>query len=281
VIAILGGLGAALAWAASGLCSSRSSRMIGSPSVVAWMALVGLLVTGPWAAIDGVPAHLGGSDVGWLVLAGAGNVAGLLLAYVAFRVGDVSLISPLLSTEGAIAALIAFAAGERLGLATAITLFAIAVGVALAATSPHEQSTRRHLREVVLVAGLAAVCFGASLYATGRVSGSLPLAWVVLPPRLIGVALVTLPLALSGRLRLTRAAVPLVVASGLAEVAGFVAYSVGARHDIAVAAVLSAQFAAITAVFGYLLFRERLARLQLAGVIVMLAGVTALSGLRA
>jgi drug/metabolite transporter (DMT)-like permease len=175
----------------------------------------------------------------------------------------------------------ACSAGERLGLATAITLLAIAAGIALAARPPAEHHAGRHLREVVLLAGLAAACFGASLYATGHVSGRLPLAWVVLPPRLLGAAVVALPLALSGRLRVTRAALPLVVVSGLCEVAGFAAYSVGARHDIAVAAVLSCQFAAISAVVGYLLFRERLGRPQLAGVIVMLVGVSALSGLRA
>ncbi len=281
MIAILGGLGAALAWAASGLCSSRSSRMVGSPSVVAWMALTGLLLTGPVVLAEGVPARLGAPQAGWLLLAGGGNVAGLLLAYLAFRAGDVSLVSPLLSTEGAIAALIAFLAGEHLGAATALTLLAIAAGVALAARPPAEHATRRHLREVVLVAGLAAVCFGASLYATGRVSGQLPLAWVVLPARLVGAIVVALPLAISGHLRLTRPALPLVVISGVCEVIGFASYSLGARHDIAVAAVLSCQFAAISAVVAYLLFRERLGRPQLAGVIVTLVGVTVLSGLRA
>jgi drug/metabolite transporter (DMT)-like permease len=281
VIAILGGLGAALAWATSGLCSSRSSRMLGSPSVVAWIALVGLVVTGPAVLADGVPAHMTASDVGWLALAGGGNVAGLLVAYVAFRAGDVSLISPIISTEGAVAAVIAFAAGERVGLATAFTLFAIAAGIVLAASAPRHHDREPHLRRVVLPAGIAAGFFGVSLYATGHVSGRLPLAWVVLPPRLIGALVVAVPLALSGRLRLTRRTAPLVIASGLCEVLGFASYSIGARHDIAVAAILSCQFAAISAVVAYFLFRERLGRPQLAGVIVVLIGVSALSGLRA
>jgi drug/metabolite transporter (DMT)-like permease len=255
--------------------------MIGSPSVVAWMALVGLVVTAPIVLAEGVPANLGGAEVGWLVLAGAGNVAGLLLAYLAFRAGDVSLISPILSTEGAVAALLAFAAGERVGAATGLTLLVIAVGVSLAASAPRHVEAAPHLRQVVLLAGLGAICFGASLYATGHVSGRLPLAWVVLPARLVGVLVVALPLVIAGRLRLTRPALPLVVISGLCEVVGFASYALGARHDIAVAAVLSAQFAAISAVVAYLLFRERLARPQLAGVIVILAGVTVLSGLRA
>ncbi len=60
----------------------------------------------------------------------------------------------------------------------------------------------------------AASAFGASLYATGRASLDLPIAWAVLPPRLLGVAFVTLPLVVAGRLRLTRAAAPYVVGVG-------------------------------------------------------------------
>ena len=103
----------------------------------------------------------------------------------------------------------------------------------------------------------------------------------MLPPRLLGVALVTIPLVLLGRLRLTRAALPFVVGSGLAEVAGFVSYSVGARHGIAISAVLASQFAAVAALVAGILFGERLGRTGVAGVIVIAAGVAAVSALRA
>jgi drug/metabolite transporter (DMT)-like permease len=103
----------------------------------------------------------------------------------------------------------------------------------------------------------------------------------VLPPRLLGVLLVTIPFAVAGRLRLTREAVPYVIGSGLAEVAGFVSYAIGARHGIAIAAVLASQFAAIAAVAAALLFKERLTRAGVAGVIVIALGVAAVSALRA
>ena len=86
---------------------------------------------------------------------------------------------------------------------------------------------------------------------------------------------------LLGRLRLARAALPLVVGSGLAEVAGFVSYAVGARHGIAISAVLASQFAAIAALAAGILFGERLGWTGIAGVIVIAAGVAAVSALRA
>jgi hypothetical protein len=42
---------------------------------------------------------------------------------------------------------------------------------------------------------------------------------------------------------MTARAAPLVLASGVLEVAGLVAFTIGARHGIAVAAVLGSQFA--------------------------------------
>lgn len=41
MVAILGGLGAALSWAIATLASSRSSRMIGPISVLGWVMAVG------------------------------------------------------------------------------------------------------------------------------------------------------------------------------------------------------------------------------------------------
>jgi drug/metabolite transporter (DMT)-like permease len=86
---------------------------------------------------------------------------------------------------------------------------------------------------------------------------------------------------LTSRLHLTRRALPLVVASGIAEVVGFASFAFGARHGIAISAVLASQFAAIAAVGGYVLFGERLTRIQLAGVVLILVGVATLTALTA
>jgi drug/metabolite transporter (DMT)-like permease len=138
------------------------------------------------------------------------------------------------------------------------------------------RSCHSHARAIGLAIG-AATAFGASLYAAGRAGSALPAAWVAAAARLIGVPVLALPLALTGRLRLIRAAVPFVVASGLCEVLGFYSYTAGARHGIAVAAVLSSQFGTVAAVAGYLLLGERISRLQLCGVAATVGGVLALS----
>jgi drug/metabolite transporter (DMT)-like permease len=283
MIAVLGGLGAAVAWAVSTLCSSRSSRLIAPPLVVAWVMVIGLVITAPLALVSGVPSALGHEPGVWVLIAGAGNVAGLWLAYAALRAGQVALVAPLASTEGAIAAVIAIVAGETVAPGVGVTLAAIAIGICLASLPPEDRSVEahaNHLKAALLALG-AACTFGVSLYATGRAGSSLPSAWVVLAARLIGTVVLALPLALSGRLRLTRRVAPLVVTSGVCEVLGFYSYIAGARHGIAIAAVLSSQFGALAGIGAYYLFGDRLTRVQLAGVAALLAGVAVLSGLQA
>ncbi len=283
MISVAGGIGAALAFSATTLCYVRLSRMIGPYVVLAWVMLVGLAITIPLVAVAGVPRGLDAVEVGWLALAGFGNVGGLVLTYMALRSGKVALVAPITSTEGAIAALISIAAGEKLAAASALTLAVIVTGILLASTghtTPNEEPRADGLNTVVL-AILAAVAFGASLYAVGRVGRDLPLAWALLPARAVGVGAVALPLALTSRLHLPRPALPFALAGGTCEVIGITAYTVGARHGIAVSAVLASQFGAIAALAGFFLFRERLTRLQVLGVVAIAVGVTVLSVLQA
>jgi drug/metabolite transporter (DMT)-like permease len=237
---------------------------------------VGLVISIPPAAISGLP-HLDRSSAGWLVAAGCANVAGLLLTYSALAVGKVGVVAPITSTEGAVAAVIAVILGQQLSGGTTIALVVIALGVALAAHTPGG-ARGVHLRSVLL-ATLAALSFGLGLYASGRNGQTLGIAWAVLPPRAVGVAVIALPLLVSRRWRVTRAMVPYAVAGGICEVLGFAAYAFGARHNLAVSAVLASQFAGIAAVVGWVFFRERLTRVQLVGVVAIVAGVSALSAL--
>jgi drug/metabolite transporter (DMT)-like permease len=277
VIAVLGGLGAAVCWAGAALSAARASRLIGARNVLAWVMLVGFIVVAPLTVAAGFP-DLDGREIGWIALAGAGNVAGLLCSYEAMRLGRVSIVAPITSTEGAIAAVLAVATGEALGAGSLVLLAAIAVGVVLASRTESVDSGQP--ARSTFLAVCAAVCFGSSLFATARVSMALPLVFALIPPRLVGVAAITVPSAVTRRLRLTRAALPLVVVSGLCEVGGFTSYALGARHGIAVSAVLASQFAALAAVAAYFLLHERLRPLQIVGVSTIAVGVALLTALR-
>jgi drug/metabolite transporter (DMT)-like permease len=281
VAAILGGIAAALCWGASTFCSSRSTRLIGSPSVLAWVMLIGFVVVAPVAALRGVTGDAGAGDVAWLAVSSIGSVGGLGMSYAALRRGKVSIIAPICATEGAIAAVIAVAFGQRLAATTLVALGVIAGGVILASTG-NEIIEGHSSRVSVALAVLAASLFGVSLYASGRVGPSLGTAAILLGARGLGVAVIVLPLLVQRRLRLKRAAVPFVVTSGVLEVAGYAAFIIGVGSgDVAVPAVLSSLFAVVAGVLGFMLLGERLRRLQFAGVAATVVGVIVLSGLQA
>ena len=283
MIAVVCGLGAALVFATVTLCNSRTARMIGPDQLLAWVMLIGIAITAPLALARGTPSGLDREALGWMAVAGVGNVVGLLFAYSALRIGKVGIVAPLVSTQGAIAALIAIVAGEEVAPGVGVLLGVIAIGIWLAAAAPEKEGDgpERQLPRATVYGLVAAIAIGWSLYAISQVSIALPVVWALLPSRLIGVLAVTIPLALRSGLRMTRPALPLVLVAGVGEVAGFALFALGARHDIAVTAVLSSQFAAIAGVAAYLLFHERLARLQLTGVAVIVVAVGVLSGVQA
>jgi drug/metabolite transporter (DMT)-like permease len=289
VIAIVGGLGAALSWAVSTLASSRSSRMLGAFSVIAWVMVVGFVVILVPAAFER-PVALGLGELVGLGIVGVANNAGLLLAYAALRIGRVSIVAPIVATEGALAALFAVALGEPLAVTTAVILGAIAIGVVLAAAersgpvaipvpTPVEHVADDPRRAAIL-AVIAALAFAVGLVTAGRLGDSIPIAWILFASRAVGTFGIALPLLATGRLRLSRQALPLVVLSGILEVVGTGLYIIAAQDGIAAAAVLSSQFAAVAAIAAFVLFGERLQRLQVVGVITIAAGVTALAVLR-
>ena len=282
MIAILGGLTAAAMWAASALCISRSTRMLPPVAILGSVLLIGSVISAPFALAQGVPAGFGREQVVLIVLTAIGNTTGLLLVYSPLRFGKVGVVAPITSAQGAAAAVIAVLAGEQVATGAGVALGVIVLGIVLSSMSRTNEfgSDRREGLAVALAIG-AALFFGLGLFAMGRLSEDVPIAWMIFPPRTIAVVLVTIPLAIAGRLRMTREAAPLVVASGLLEVAGLVAFTLGARHGIAVAAVLGSQFAAIAAVAAFVLFRERLARVQIVGVVVIATGVAVLTALQA
>ncbi|MGZ4126470.1 MAG: DMT family transporter, partial [Actinomycetota bacterium] len=197
MLAILGGLVAALMWGTATVSSSRASRTVGATSTLAGVMLVGFVVALPIAAFAGVPRNLGLGDVAWLAVSGIGNVVGLLLEYRGLRIGKVGVVAAIASTEGALTAVLAIAFGERITPATAAMLAVIAVGVVLASIAPGDTAEVRE-RRVGLAAlyGLgAAVAFAISLYATAHVGKVVSVPWILVAARIVGVAVIAVPAA--------------------------------------------------------------------------------------
>lgn len=311
MIAIVGGLGAAILWALATVASSRSSRMLGSRVVLAWIMIVGTVIGVPIALATPLPTTLAPETPFLLLLAGLCYSGGLYAAYRALTVGKVSIVAPIVATEGGVAALIAVALGDPLAASAGILLALIAVGVVLSSIEPARPVVpagdfeleadvldgpltapgpvaptiaeldaavlARRTRLAVVLSVVAALVFGVGLVASGKAAVLVPPIWVALSARFVGLAIVLLPLVLQRRLTMTRAALPLVLLSGTGEILGSTLSAWGATDSIAIVAVLGSQFAAIAAVIAFLLFGERLSRTQVLGVVLIVGGVTALA----
>jgi drug/metabolite transporter (DMT)-like permease len=301
--AILGGLVAAVLWAIANLASSRSARIIGENSTLAWMMLVGLVVAAPLAVVSGPMPDLTPTTLIWLIGAGLGTVVGLAFLYRGLRLGKVGVVAALGSTSGALAAGISVLRGEslpRLALAMLAVVVVGIVAVGLASrpseaapegigaavdddrSTPGGSSQSRHDEMQAVACGIgAALCFGIGVYSIGQAGQVVAPMVAVLPARIGGVVGVFVPLAVLGRLRLSRRAIPLVVVIGLGEVLGAGAYILGARESLAISAIISSQYGAVAALAAFVAFRERLSRLQIAGIVTMAIGVAVLSAVRA
>jgi drug/metabolite transporter (DMT)-like permease len=270
VIAVVGGALAALCFAAATLSAARATRKIGAFATVGGMMLIGAAVSLPILLVTAAGSPVPTGSLLWLALSGAGNVGGLLFEYQGFRTGKVGIV-----------AVLAVLGGEVLGPIIGAGVAIVGCGVVLTAFAPDPVVpggvTPPRLRSAVVFGGLAALAFGASLYATGRLGASVPLGWAVIPPRVVGVVAITLPLLATGRLRVSRRALPFVVAAGAFEVGGFLAFAWAAGDGIAVSSALAAQFASVAAVVAWLRFGERLSRLQWTGVATVAVGVVLLA----
>ena len=285
MLPILAGVATALFFATSALSSARASRRAGATPAVAGVMIVGIVLLTPIALIltplPASPAVPPDAFV-WAAVGGAANVGGLLLIYRALRIGAVGIVSTIASTEGALAAVISVLAGQTLAPGSGLALGVIAIGVVLAASGGgHEVEEgvvidrARSLRAAGFAA-CAATVFGVGLFTIGHASATLPAAWIVLVGRLVGVVGVAVPLFVTGRLRLPRTAWPYILLTGCTEVGGYTFYAIGAHEDIALTAVLASMFAPLAAVAAFVLFRERLAPRQIAGIALAVVGIAIL-----
>lgn len=276
MVSVVAGFATAFFFAIGMIAAARASRTVHATQVVAVSALISSLLVVPWALMDGVPS-LTVNQALLMVLSGVGNIFGFLCVYTALKYGKVGLVAPIVATEGGIAALIASILGRSVDPIIAFVLLIIVLGIIIGARShdpepfPGEQPVR-----AAAFAVLGALLFAAGLVAVGLLSGDVPLPWVLLPARLVGVVVLAIPLLVMGRLRVPRPILGWVALLATVDVIAISIYTVGASVNLPVTAVLASQMAPLAAVLAFVLFKERLGKGQIAGLVLMMIGMTTL-----
>lgn len=250
-----------------------SARRLPALVVVGLSQLIGLAV----AVVLALP--LGGTvtaaDVAWSSAAGMAGAVGLTVFYRALAGGAMTVVAPVTAVCAAAVPVVAgLAAGDVVGVPAlaGVALALPAVGLVAAERGGGRARLGPGPLLAALVAGLA---FGAFFVLLHRASPGSGL-WPVVVARaasaaLVGVALAVLRLRRGGAAavpyRLAGATLALVAATGIADMTANVLYLLAVRQgQLSVVGLLSSLYPVSTVILATALLRERLSRVQLAGV---------------
>ena len=273
------GLLAAILWGIAAVAGALAARRIGSQQAVAWAMLISLVVAVPVAFLSGPPGEITLRVVVGTLAVSVGALSGFLLVYAALRLGSVSVVTPIAAIYGGVAALLSMLAGQSLSTVAIFALVAAVLGAVLAARGDGAASglVGANPRRAALLAGAAALTWGVQLFAGGQIGQELGESWLVAFIRVAGVIVIGLPLLVRRRLAINRRVLPLLVVAGFGEVSGFTLFLYSARDGIAQASVLTSQYAAVAVVIGVVVLKERLQPVQVAGIVLIMAGVAVLA----
>jgi len=236
-----------------------------------WIAVSLLLVIMP--PLRERAAGAAWSGWGYGLLAATFNLAGSLLLLRAFSVGRAAMIAPLVTSYAAVTALLEFATGHPLSGFRLLGVIVCLIGAPLAAA---RSGAGQPLRNAGVAHAIgSAVCLGVGFWLQGAFAapllGAAPTFWL-----LFGLAglLLVLWLVIDGeRILPPRTALPLLLTQSFCSLAGYGSFAVGmATGFVTVVTVLSTFAAAVTALLGFSLRRERLTLTQWLGVSAVLVG---------
>ena len=278
VLALILGSLSAVVWGIASTVFALPSRFIGITRTVLWVGIGGASAGGVAALTLEGPPRVAADDLGWL----AASAGGILVASYTFSLllsrSDVSLATPIVACDGAMAALAFIAAGDRLPVGVAAGLALMVLGLVITLRRPVPalgvSALRRFSAPVtVLVSLLSAGGYATMLFASAHVEGLSPI-WTVVFAR-GAVTLIALVACLATRVVLApgpRWAVGLAALAGILDASSFSLYLFAAEGNRAVAAVAVSQYGVVAALLGVLFLRERLGPVQAAGVVLLACG---------
>ncbi|TWC60596.1 putative membrane protein [Pseudomonas sp. SJZ080] len=275
------GLLAALLWGGTDFLVGLNARAVGVKRAVYFGQALGfsimslLLMAFPAFILKSISAPL----TVWLIgiVAAVLTVSGALALSKAFALGKASIVAPLVTSYGVVTTLLSWAGGEQISLIQLLCIALCVIGVIL--SSIHSDSKIPHTTQAtssIIYALLAAVFYGASFWLQGHfvlpVLGPVTMLWLAY---LIGlIVLVVMVLKIEDGLKIP----PLkncmtLTGASLMNLGGFSSFAWGAvAGSVSVVTVISTLSGGIAAILGYVFFKERLAKIQVLGVVLVLVG---------
>jgi len=276
LIAVALALGASIAWGFADFGAGWSARRLPVFVVAATMQAAGLVVAGLVVLLsgNGTPTW---REAAWAGFAGAVGLVGLAAFYRGLAIGTMGIVGPISTTAAIVPLAYGLARGERPAVHQAVGVALAFLGVVGASLEPLPEGRGRRVGAGVGLALLAAAGFGLSLIGLSKAAPG-GIAWATLIMRIVALPCLTAlavavgPVAPRGRM------LPLLALVGLFDTGATLLYAeASTRGLLSVVAVLASLYPVVILALARVVLRERVARPQLAGVCVALAGVALVS----
>jgi drug/metabolite transporter (DMT)-like permease len=276
---------AALAWGGHDFLARFPSRSLGPVNTVLGVTAAGLVVLSLWLVVTGATFDIVWPKLWLPAVTGAFFALATLALFTALTIGPISIVCPIAGSYPALAVLFALAHGARPTLADWLAIAAVSAGVALVSQSGGRMEKAGavapgKLKSVLLLAFAASLAFAISLtsgQAAVPIFGDAQAAWLA---RIFGLATIgAFYLRPSPRWEAPGKWLPVLGLMGALDVTALMTIiAAGNLPDPALATVTSSGFGAVTVLLAWIILRERIAPVQLAGIALILGGVAMLAG---
>jgi drug/metabolite transporter (DMT)-like permease len=277
LLSVFYGLISAIGWGAADFTGGLASRR-SSPYQVLFLAEVAGLVPLALAAVlfrEPIPALQAWL---WSAAASLGGTFGLLILYRALADGHMTIAAPVSALLAAVVPVLVGAVTQGLPDAATFLGFVLALSSIWIISQNGESRDLRINLQTLRLPFLAGLFFG--LYFVLLHQATLvSFFWPLVSARLAGTLVVIIYAAfLRGPMLPVRRLWPLVMLGGVLDVAGNVFYVLAARTGrLDVAAVLGALYPASTVLLAWMFLKEKISRLQVAGILLALAAIALLT----
>ncbi|MGN6472955.1 MAG: EamA family transporter [Mycobacteriales bacterium] len=273
-MAVLLALLSSAMWGTSDFCGGTLTRRRPAVTVAAVSELVGLTGISIAAIATGAVTASPGY-VGWGVLGAVAGTVGIVAFYEALATGTMGVVAPIAALGVALPVVVGLAQGDRPSALKAAGIAVAIVGVVLA-SGPELQRDDGDTGAArpLWLAGLAALGFGVVFVALDHGATHNTLMTLVVMRAVAVVFMIGIAVATSTSLRVGTADVPMLFVVGAFDVGANVTFAYASRHGLlSVVSVLSSLYPAVTVVLARAVHAERLAKVQLIGVVGALGGV--------
>jgi drug/metabolite transporter (DMT)-like permease len=273
-MAILLSLLSSLMWGASDFAGGLISRRHPAILIVGVGGTFGFLMATVVVVLgDGWHGPYGW--VPWGIAAGAAGAAGLVSYYLALATGTMGVVAPVTSLGVIVPVVVGIASGES---PSAVTMAGVAVAIVGIVLTSGPEFRGEASAKPVLIAIAAGMFFGTFFVFLDRGADDSPLLSLWAMRAVVALAFVTVTIARRTTWHLTGRDYVWVFCIAAGDLGANYTYGVASTKGfVSITSVLSSLFPVVTVLLARIVLKERLRKVQIAGVAVTMLGVALIS----